>query len=329
MAELKAAAVPYHEELHGLLAIEVAKRAKVFTDNVSSWSIATTEPPRNATEDDLRRISCWANQPQADVDRQNTSPHPPPTAPTQMPSIEPLSEDSAPTANISSLSHVLANPEEALDGLDVSHLKPDQARAYGIIKWHLDQTLNGASPPPLRIALYGEGGTGKSRVIQTVTDAFKARGAGRILVKAAYMGVAASLIDGKTTHVIAGISLHSKGAIKDEAKKKLQDFWRDVCYLIIDEFSMISRSFLATLSRNIAISLEGAPGTSKGHSFGGLNVILYGDLHQFPPVACAKSEALYHPVNLAKDSEDAKIGRHTYEEFSTVVVLREQMRVTD
>jgi len=179
------------------------------------------------------------------------------------------------------------------------------------------------------MVLFGEGGTGKSQVIQTVTDAFEARGSKHLLIKAAYTGVAASLIDGKTTHVVAGISLHSKGSVKDEAKKKLQEFWREVRYLIIDEFSMLSRSFLATLSRNIGIGLEGAPYTNQDHSFGGLNVILCGDLHQFPSVACAKSQALYHPVNLVKDSDDAKVGRRIYEEFSTVVVLREQMHVTD
>ncbi|RDX42770.1 hypothetical protein OH76DRAFT_1298156, partial [Lentinus brumalis] len=53
---------------------------------------------------------------------------------------------------------------------------------------------------PLRMVLYGEGGTGKSRVIQTVTQAFAQRGCAFMLVKAAYTGIAASLIDGKTTH---------------------------------------------------------------------------------------------------------------------------------
>ena len=42
-----------------------------------------------------------------------------------------------------------------------------------------------------------------------------------------------------------------------------------------------------------------------------------------------KLEVFYHPVNLAKDSDDAKIGRHIYKEFSMVVTLREQMRVAD
>jgi len=330
LAELKAAAVPYREELHGVLAIEVARRAKIFGNDVSSWPSLTAQLPRHATDDDLRRISSWANQLQADVEQKNARPLPSrPDPPAQTPAIEPLTNDTTPTATVSLLSRALASSEDALDGIDISHLRPDQARAYGIIKWHLDQTLNGVDPPPLRMILYGEGGTGKSRVIQTVTDAFEARGSKHLLVKAAYTGVAASLVDGKTTHVIAGLSLHSKGSVKDGAKKKLQEFWREIRYLIVDEFSMLSRSFLATLSRNIAIGLEGASYSRDGHSFGGLNVILCGDLHQFPPVACAKSEALYHPVNLAKDSDDAKIGRRIYEEFSTVVTLREQMRVTD
>jgi len=73
--------------------------------------------------------------------------------------------------------------------------------------------------PPLQMVLYREGGTGKSQVIQTVTNAFEVRGSKHILVKAAYTVVAASLIGGGgAAHVIAGISLHSNGSIKDEAR---------------------------------------------------------------------------------------------------------------
>ena len=223
LAELKASSVPYCEELHGLLAIEVTRQAKIFNNDVPSWSTVATHPPKNATEDDLRTISSWANQLQADVEEKNKRSLPPlPTLPLQTPSIEPLSNRDIPDAGVSLLSRALANSEDALDAIDVSHLRPDQARAYGIVRWHLDQTLNGADPPPLRMVFYGEGGTGKSRVIQTLTDTFEAKGAKDMLVKAAYTGVAASLVDGKTTHVIASISLHSKGSIRDEAKKKLQ-----------------------------------------------------------------------------------------------------------
>ncbi|TFK80708.1 hypothetical protein K466DRAFT_445388, partial [Polyporus arcularius HHB13444] len=79
-------------------------------------------------------------------------------------------------------------------------LKPDQFRAFDIVAWHLEQTLQGRKPPPLRMILHGEGGTGKSLVIQTITEHFVASGAKHLLLKAAYTGVAASLIDGKTTH---------------------------------------------------------------------------------------------------------------------------------
>ena len=64
-------------------------------------------------------------------------------------------------------------------------------------------------------------------------------------------------------------------------------------------------------------------------SFGGINVVFCGDFHQFPPVACAVSEALYQPSNMVTDSLDSQLGRAIYEEFSTVVILREQLRVTD
>ncbi|KAF9782783.1 hypothetical protein BJ322DRAFT_1008668, partial [Thelephora terrestris] len=93
-----------------------------------------------------------------------------------------------------------ATSEQALPAVDLDCLKPDQLRAYRIVTWHLDETLRGSSVPPLRMVLYGEGGTGKSRVIQTITEAFAARGVSHMLMKAAYTGVAASLVDGKTTH---------------------------------------------------------------------------------------------------------------------------------
>ncbi|OCH93888.1 hypothetical protein OBBRIDRAFT_700056, partial [Obba rivulosa] len=53
---------------------------------------------------------------------------------------------------------------------------------------------------PLRMIIHGEEGTGKSKVIQTITEYFVKKGARYLLLKTAYTGVAASLIDGKTTH---------------------------------------------------------------------------------------------------------------------------------
>ena len=143
-----------------------------------------------------------------------------------------------------------------------------------------------------------KGGTGKSRVIQTITGAFAARGVSHMVVKAAYTGVAASLVNGETTHVFASLSLRSKAVsgLTDASKKKLQNFWREVQYLIVDEYSVLSKTFLATLSYNISIGMEGMKGFQTTRPFGGLNIVLCGDLHQFPPVVCSKREALYHPL---------------------------------
>ena len=178
--------------------------------------------------------------------------------------------------------------------------------------------------------LHGEGGTGKSKVIQTVTEGFKARGVQFMLIKAAYTGVAASLIDGKTTHVIGGISLFGDEAkLNAEAKAKLQQFWKHKCYLILDEYSMLAKDFFSLLSQNIGIGKEGSTDDAHSRSFGGINVIICGDPHQFPPVARPLHSALYYPSDQVRDSIDSQLGRIIYEEFSTVVTLKEQMRVTD
>jgi hypothetical protein len=92
---------------------------------------------------------------------------------------------------------------------------------------------------------------------------------------------------------------------------------------------MLGKTFLAMLSRNVSVGKMGREGNETNRSFGGINVILCGDLHQFPPVATKASEPLYHPINPASDSIEAILGRRIYEEFSTVVILKEQMRMMD
>ena len=329
LALLMAENTPLREQVHGHLAIEVARHVGIFANEQSSWTVNSTSSPSNATEDDLGRIASWSKLLQDAVDQRNNARNiPPPSEIAIPPTVQQLTlENTASTVQPTILLQS-TDSEQALPAVNPDSLKPDQLRAYRIINWHLTKTLQGADIPPLRMVLYGEGGTGKSRVIQTITESFSACGAAHMLVKAAYTGVAASLVNGKTTHVIASLSVGSKGSVTDASKKKLQDFWRNIHYLVIDEYSMLSKTFLATLSRNIAIGMEGSSGFQPGHSFGGLNIILCGDLHQFPPVACGKREALYHPLSM-KDSVDAQIGRRIYEEFTTVVILKEQMRVTD
>lgn len=284
------------------------------------------------TEKDITNLLTWHNEMAHDVHRQNTDMGHVLLGRQSGPNIARLDNilqiDSQPNVQYMDNS-VEEFSEVALTSVDPSLLKPDQLRAYEIVTWHLDQTLCGRAPPPLHMLIHGEGGTGKSKVIQTISDYFSAKGAKHWLLKAAYTGVAASLIDGKTTHSIAMISRGDNTSMREETKEKLQNSWKYYRYLIIDEMSMISKTFLAKLSHNITIAklVEGQrPST---HSFGGINVIMCGDFHQFPPVAVGATEALYFPSHGQRDAVESQIGRCIYEEFNTVVLLKDQMRVHD
>ena len=335
LAALLASQTSVQEEMHGRLAVEIAKRAKLFSNDFSDWKIGNGSTISNAMGDDLMKLMAWKSQMKQDILAQNPNADNPcvvdASSPVDGSRVEQLlgnDEKSYPVSSDEPEVSILA-PESSLPPVHPSHLKFDQFRAYDIITWHLDQRLSGLYPPPLRMILYGEGGTGKSKVIQTTTAAFVQRGAKYMLVKSAYTGVAASLIDGKTTHTLASLRMGKDEKLGDEAKQKLQRMWDSKEYLIIDEYSMISKSFLALLSKNIGIGKQGSATEHPDHSFGGVNVILCGDLHQFPPVAVEASEFLYRPTDIARDQMDTQIGRAIYEEFNTVVILKEQMRVTD
>lgn len=172
-----------------------------------------------------------------------------------------------------------------------------------------------------------------------------------MLQKMAYTGIAASLIEGKTTHSAASISKQVLRGMSDAKKAKMEAEWRNVEYIIIDEVSMIDREFFAVMSKNISIAKKSQTPDSIHAPFGGISVILCGDFHQFPPVIKGVPGALFQPnvatpaVTKPKKSKTkplqpktetqvkkdlmSQTGREIYERFTTVVLLTEQMRVSD
>ena len=63
--------------------------------------------------------------------------------------------------------------------------------------------------------------------------------------------------------------------------------------------------------------------------FGGLNVILVGDFHQFLPVVMWCSAPLYWPVDARHNSEDDVFGQKIFKQFTTVVQLNKQIHIQD
>jgi len=336
---LKTKRVDVREANNGIEAVHLGKTAKVLLD-ADEWGITDDARARQSNPEDVQALLDWTRA--MDMQKNNMN-----ELGAEVPDVEknamqedPRTEmwDEAEGTAEGGVGHV--DPDaggeaaqgiaETLSGMSVEQLNEEQRKAYDIVLWHVDQTRAGVEGlPPLRMMIQGEGGTGKSRVIQTITDAFERLGMRTQLVKGAYTGIAASVIDGKTLHAICQLLVGKrKGEMTEKRKKKLQEFWKSKSYLIIDEISMVSKTLFATLSKMVEIGKAGTDEMAT-RSFGGLNVILVGDFHQFPPVAGGANDALYKKVKPAKDTAEMILGRRLFEEFTTVVILRQQMRVVD
>jgi hypothetical protein len=326
---------PKTELFHGRKAVEIARACGVFPEPSLECPDLVESAPR-ASDADVQQLSEWKAAMLRDsqliglgistTDTQRISNEGQGGATVELIDLSKLDDGNADVQLIPDAAPV----EASLPALDPSSLLDDQRRAYDIIRSHLGQHLSGEAPPQLLMQIQGEGGTGKSRVIQTITELFRAKGVSSMLVKGAYTGIAASLIDGKTTHRLA--FMNSRGnklddPIPGETRKKLEHYWRHKAYLIIDEVSMISPEFLAVLSKRITVAWAGDD-TAQDADFGRMNVVLCGDFHQFPPVASGNRASLYYPPS-SGDSPSQRKGKEIFGRFQTVVVLSEQVRVSD
>lgn len=88
---------------------------------------------------------------------------------------------------------------------------------------------------------------------------------------------------------------------------------------------MLTTEVVALLSELLNDFHANTDARSASLPFGGINVILFGDFHQFPPVG-NPTAALYY---CHQKCDRGTLGRNIYEQFIVVVELAEQMRVTD
>ena len=170
-------------------------------------------------------------------------------------------------------------------------------------------------------------------LIGAITETFKAHGVEGKLAKCATSGVAAVIIGGQTLHSWAGIPVTKprKENWVDGASAAIQKRRRQNIYgrqfLICDEVSMCTKQLKFRASEIVTRVREGEGVGTVSECFGGMDVIDFGDFHQFPPVGNV-SAALYCD---RADTDDAHglQGRSIFMEYDKVVILKEQMRITD
>ncbi|KAG9225266.1 hypothetical protein CCMSSC00406_0007097 [Pleurotus cornucopiae] len=319
------------DERFATRAMFFALNAGIFEDSgaqVTDWANVS----RTADYEDLEKYNEWSECIK-NYTRKTEEWLPTPVSLEQQAQIQGPSQRSAEEAG---LLPVMPNTEDRDDDLQASQvvgtqppeviLNKEQSRALEIVKRHVIHEVKLHVPEPLRMVVNGCGGTGKSALIDVITATFMHLRVPHWLAKMATSGVAATRIGGTTVHSWAALGPNTKaGSIAQSSSKTLEKrtlHIRDTRYLIIDEFSMLTKSFLENLSEVSA----GFHNTDKqwfGNS-SSRSVARRSDLHQFPPVI--RKDALYYPD---PPEIGTSIGRHLFEGFSTVVTLTQQMRVQD
>ena len=116
---------------------------------------------------------------------------------------------------------------------------------------HLARTMDNTTQPPAQLLMkvLGPPGTGKSRVIDALTQHFERCNARPILQKCAHQGSAASIIGGSTLYSLLCIKVSSKTRRNRDSEEDnlstrvidaLKERTRNIRYLIIDEISQVS-----------------------------------------------------------------------------------------
>ena len=129
----------------------------------------------------------------------------------------------------------------------------------------------------------GQAGSGKSYVI----DALRALLMQNCIVTA-FFGIASFNVKGRTLHSLLRLPIRGKYRqdLKGSALMKLQEDLSNIKYLLIDEFSVVGQKMLGWIDRRCR------QGTGNfDEPFGGLSIILTGDIAQLSPVL---DKVLYH-----------------------------------
>jgi ATP-dependent exoDNAse (exonuclease V) alpha subunit len=131
------------------------------------------------------------------------------------------------------------------------------------------------------VFLTGSAGSGKTYVLNAYIKYLREHQV-EVAITAS-TGIAATHMGGMTIHAWSGIGIREDLSDYDidqmESKKYLWDRFEKVKVLVIDEVSMLSAAFLDNLDR-LCRSFK----RKDSEPFGGIQIVLCGDLFQLPPI---------------------------------------------
>ena len=197
--------------------------------------------------------------------------------------------------------------------VDVSSLNTMQLRAYNLVQRRIQSNTQ------LLIRIEGEGGTGKSHLINAICNLIPP-GAFRVC---APTGKAAHLIGAVTIHKLMNINPmlpKPELDLKPTALAKLQNNFEGVTHIICDEFSMVGAKILYIIDSRC----RQATG-NLSLLFGGLSILLFGDTKQLPPVF---DTPLWHS-NPPTQVATVISGLASFKQFKLVIRLTQNHRQVD
>jgi ATP-dependent DNA helicase PIF1 len=119
----------------------------------------------------------------------------------------------------------------------------------------------------------GKAGTGKSLLLTHFAATTE-----KSVVKVAPTGVAATVIKGQTIHSLFGLPIGVIDPRRLRVEEDTRQLLRHVDTVIIDEISMVRADIIDGISRVLQVAKK-----SK-QPFGGVQLIMFGDVYQLPPV---------------------------------------------
>ena len=213
--------------------------------------------------------------------------------------------------------------QEIQDSLNPDSLNEQQRKLYDVVTDHYANELSEQDPRQLLLNVDGVAGTGKTyTILQTslqLDELARQHGKPSPVLRAAPTGVASFGILGRTIHSLLRLPVKNRSPeLSPATLKSLQDTFKHIRYLVIDEKSMIDMKQLSLIEARLQ-EIFPSPNPKP---FGGLNLLLCGDFFQLPPVA---GVALYERRPGSVDPQLLS-GRIAYQAFDRTLQLTQLMR---